>query len=160
MAFITSNTVEALRRLKAGGKVEGRAAGWLKRLEFAVPMGENGGLQLTQAGEIALEKADRANPRLVKPPPRSKPSSKVNTKAMLAVRDEELQKKYKHYVVGSVHRVSGQAKLMCEIECQTCSTHREVFTSDVFQIKECLKCRDHTVKTGKGPKAKPKPTKH
>jgi hypothetical protein len=155
MAFITASVAESLRLIKEGREVTGRQAAWVKRLEFAVQTGEDGLLKLTQSGEVALEKA-MANGAVTTPKPVEKRAVKSGRKAKLAARDAELAKKYPHFIPGSLRRVDGQMKLMAEIKCQTCDSPREVFTSDIFQIKECLKCRAHTAKTGKGPKAKPK----
>lgn len=60
---------------------------------------------------------------------------------LLAERDADLADKYPHYVKGSVRKESGMPKLIATIKCGECGKEREVFTSDIFQVKTCLDCK-------------------
>lgn len=59
---------------------------------------------------------------------------------MLALRDFLYQRKYKHYVKGSARRTRGASKLTATIRCEDCQKTRDVFTSDLFQVKTCGDC--------------------
>lgn len=80
----------------------------------------------------------------------------------LALRDAELQKKYKHYVPGTVQRDEMNSKFEAQIKCSECNKTRRVWTSDVFQVKLCLDCKASRTaqknaqkKMQEKPKAKP-----
>jgi hypothetical protein len=62
--------------------------------------------------------------------------------------DKKYQDKYPHYVKGSVGEVGECQKRTAKIECVDCGAHRQVYTSDLFQVKRCLGCLK-TKKTGK-----------
>lgn len=67
----------------------------------------------------------------------------------LQKRDQELQEKYPHYVPGSVRRDEANQKFSAEIECVECGAKREVWTSDLFQVKLCLGCKGNRKKVKK-----------
>ena len=48
--------------------------------------------------------------------------------------------KYPHYVKGSIHKTEGTTKLRASIKCVVDGKKREVFTSDLFQVKKCTDC--------------------
>ncbi len=73
---------------------------------------------------------------------KKKPDFLNQPKLTIAELDARYSKAYPHYVKGSVKESKGGGKRMAQIQCTTkgCKETRQVFTSDVFQVK---RCEDH-----------------
>lgn len=75
---------------------------------------------------------------------------KVETKSpaeLLAEREVQLRKKYKHIVEGSIKRhttgtYAGKITVMIGCTASGCKETRQVATSDLFQVKFCRECTD------------------
>jgi hypothetical protein len=144
---LTERTFEALRKIQGGVREDSEIgleqSTLLRRLEFAVGGGNSGQpLTLTTAGEAALEQV-----KVVKEQ-KDMAKTKATGKGRLDRRDQEMSKKYPHYVAGSIKTKAGESKLTCQIRCTECAAHRACFTSDVFQIKVCVACRDKRIARG------------
>lgn len=76
--------------------------------------------------------------------------NKVETKSpaeVLAEREAQLRKKYKHIVEGSIKRhTSGTyaGKITIKINCAShgCESNHQEDTSDLFQVKNCRECTE------------------
>lgn len=85
--------------------------------------------------ETAKEKAESGK----KPQAKAKPAFLNKPKASIAELDATYTKKYPHYVKGSVKESKEGGKRIALIKCthKGCKDTRQVFTSDIFQVKLC-----------------------
>ena len=56
--------------------------------------------------------------------------------------EQELKKRYPHFIEGTLHFDEKEQRNRCKIRCSEkgCKKTREVATSDLFQVKRCVGC--------------------
>lgn len=141
----TKSKVAEFKSLLSKKLIEGRGNNKYTATKLGVyVVTETEGAEMPTNGNGSKEKAENT----AKPQAKKRPSFLDKPKATLAELDLKYSKKYAHYVKGSVKEQKGGGKRIAQIRCTAkgCKDTRQVFTSDIFQVKLCEDCRTETKK--------------